>query len=104
MGPKSHRALDAQTTRMTPYDDQDHVPVPTEKELPSKLAVIERRVHARVNGRRTTGEIARQLGLSVTEVAACLAHLREVGVLVGASSEEVDVAIDLDDDSSEPRR
>jgi hypothetical protein len=108
MSVKGHSALGPKPTQTAFYDDEEHVPVPTDAALPGKLGVVERRVHARINGHRTVGEIARQIGLSVTEVAAILARLREVGALVGSTStgeqEAVDISIVLDDELDEPRR
>ena len=108
MNVKGHPALGVQPTQAAIYADQNDVPVPTNLELPSKLGVVERRVYAHVNGHRTVGEIARQIGLSVTEVAAVLARLREVGALVGSASTEpgeaMDVAVLLDDEWDEPKR
>ena len=99
MSVKGNPALGPQSTRTALYDDENHVPVPTEVPLPKNLGALERRVHARVNGRRPVGEIARQLGLSVTEVAAVLARLREVGKLLGTNSDDgVDVSLVLDDE------
>ena len=98
MSIKGPGALSAQPTRDASFDREDEVPVATEAGARKPLGPLEKRVLARVNGRRTIGEIARQVGLMTAETAAVVARLREVGAVETATN-VVDVALDEDWDA-----
>ena len=56
------------------------------------VVALEQRVLSFVNDRRTVGEIARQVDLTTTEVAAVVTRLRDLGAVEAAS-----VELDVDD-------
>jgi hypothetical protein len=101
MTDKGRPALGPTRTRDAVLDAEEDVPVSSRRApAAAKLGIVERRVLARVNGKRTVGEISRQLGLSVPEIAAVLVRLREVGVLDDRSPgvpQEIDLDLELDD-------